>query len=183
MTGASNDVPHEPALDMDATGINEDLADVTSENLEEDGVLIWIDNEDEQSERTDISAAAEGEEEEQSKSSSSEKFPPGFNQDVMFMKFVPRMKQPLEITPLSLTTQGATPSLLDITKAGKNPGGYTGNFFKPKSVNGHFSHYELPTGMRVAPRRPDGSYGFDHQTGSGMERLTFHYIDETDLLK
>ena len=140
MTGASNDVPHEPALDMDATGINEDLADVTSENLEEDGVLIWIDNEDEQSERTDISAAAEGDEEEHSKSSSSEKFPPGFNQDVMFMKFVPRMKQPLEITPLSLATQGATPSLLDITKAGKNPGGYTGNFFKPKSVNGHFSH-------------------------------------------
>jgi len=48
------------------------------------------------------------------------------DEEVMFLKFVPRMKQPASVTPIDLTE---TPTVQQLTDAGLNPGGWTKDYF------------------------------------------------------
>ena len=60
------------------------------------------------------------------------------DEEVMFLKFVPRMKQPASVTPIDLTE---TPTVQQLTDAGLNPGGWTKDYFKPKkNASGKYSH-------------------------------------------
>ena len=104
--------------------------------------------------------------------------------DVTFVKVVRRMKQPTSETPLAADLT-SPPTIRELTAAGLNPGGYTEDYFKPKKdkQSRKFSHFELPTGLRTAPRDTDGKFKLEQQILGGpmKETFEFQYHDDVTL--
>ena len=145
------------------------FADITEEGLEKDGVLVEIDDA-EWTEREDMRAVAEGGDDSPLNSNVQ------VDKDVMFVRYVPRMKQPEEERPLDIDLTNP-PSVLELTRAGLNPGGWTQEYYKPKKYDsgpnkGKYSHHQLPTGLRLAPRNPNRSFQVTQNVGKGAEGRT-----------
>jgi hypothetical protein len=85
------------------------FADITEEGLEKDGVLVEIDDA-EWTEREDMRAVAEGGDDSPLNSNVQ------VDKDVMFVRYVPRMKQPEEERPLDIDLTNP-PSVLELTRA------------------------------------------------------------------
>ena len=164
------------------------LGDISTESLLDDGALVDVDL-IEQAERTDITSAVFGSEEinegksnevGDAKASTNEST---FDPDVMFMKVVRRRKQPETITPLPEDME-SPPTIDQITAAGLNPGGYTSTFFKIKldKATGQ-KHFQLPTGLRIAPRTESGKFEFEQKIldGPETETFSFQYGDKVEL--
>jgi hypothetical protein len=98
------------------------FADITEEGLEKDGVLVEIDDA-EWTEREDMRAVAEGGDDSPLNSNVQ------VDKDVMFVRYVPRMKQPEEERPLDIDLTNP-PSVLELSRAGLNPGGWTQEYYK-----------------------------------------------------
>ena len=173
------------SLQEDAEEEEATFGDMTDASLAADGVLVEISVDDEL-ERATTTAVVGGDEDTTNNTSSTvdNDVVVVVDNDVMFIKHVPRMRQPTVLTPLTPSTT-TIPSLIDLTRAGLNPGGYTESLFvaKTRKDSGAYSHHETPTGLRIAPKCSDGTFGIDQLLlgGPESEHYTFHYGDETKL--
>ena len=151
------------SLQEDAKEEEATFGDMTDASLAADGVLVEISVDDEL-ERATTTAVVGGDEDTTNNTSSTvdNDVVVVVDNDVMFIKHVPRMRQPTVLTPLTPSTT-TIPSLIDLTRAGLNPGGYTESLFvaKTSKESGAYSHHETPTGLRIAPKCSDGTFGID----------------------
>jgi hypothetical protein len=117
------------SLQEDAEEEEATFGDMTDASLAADGVLVEISVDDEL-ERATTTAVVGGDEDTTNNTSSTvgNDVVVVVDNDVMFIKHVPRMRQPTVLTPLTPSTT-TIPSLIDLTRAGLNPGGYTESLF------------------------------------------------------
>ena len=114
------------SLQEDAEEEEATFGDMTDASLAADGVLVEISVDDEL-ERATTTAVVGGDEANTSSTVDNDVVVVVDN-EVMFIKHVPRMRQPTVLTPLAPSTT-TIPSLIDLTRAGLNPGGYTESLF------------------------------------------------------